>query len=285
MNESYFSLCGVTLRVRAQQPISGDARGRLFACAPAEPALNLIMESVPEVNVPDAAPLRTDDETLVWRQGDRVISAKRTSQSAPPYAAVSYDLGYPEQAHLAVRADAMAWAAQPPQLWSSMALHQLLAPFGALIMHASLVRIGGRAVLFTAPCGTGKSTQARLWAELRGAEVLNGDKAGLRFMGGELIAFGVPICGTSGICKNMALPVAAIVELSQAKATAIRRLAPSAAVQAVSANIYAERCVPWQNALETVLQIVGSVPVLHLACTPDESAIAALEQVLGEETK
>lgn len=180
----------------------------------------------------------------------------------------------------------MQWlAAQPPQLWSSMALHQLLAPFGALIMHASLVRIGGRAVLFTAPCGTGKSTQARLWAELRGAEVLNGDKAGLRFMGGELIAFGVPICGTSGICKNMALPVAAIVELSQAKATAIRRLAPSAAVQAVSANIYAERCVPWQNALETVLQIVGSVPVLHLACTPDESAIAALEQVLGEETK
>jgi hypothetical protein len=38
-----------------------------------------------------------------------------------------------------------------------------------------------------------------------------------------------------------------------------------------------------QNALETVTGLLNRVPVYHLACTPDESAVLALEQLLEKE--
>lgn len=283
MYETYFSLCGVPILVRSAEPMRSDAHARFFETPPAAPTLTVTVEPVPEIAVPAAQLRRSDSDTVVWQSDTCVTLAKRMSRTAAPYAAVSYDIRDPAHAALSVRTDAADWAAHPPQLWSAMALHQLLAPFGALIIHASYVRVGSRAVLFTAPCGMGKSTQARLWAEHRGAAVINGDKAGLRLVDGILHAYGMPICGTSGICENVTLPVAAIVQLSQAKTSAVRRLAPSAAVQAVSANIYAEQCIPWQNALETVLQIAASTPVLHLSCTPDETAVSALERALREE--
>ena len=58
--------------------------------------------------------------------------------------------------------------------YSYMSLRQ------TLLMHASAVSWNGQGLVFTAPSGTGKTTQAELWARYKGAKILNGDKVFLK---------------------------------------------------------------------------------------------------------
>lgn len=167
--------------------------------------------------------------------------------------------------------------------WSSVPLAQLLLPEKAVLMHASFIDVGGSAVLFTAPCGTGKSTQAELWRIHRNAEVINGDKAGIYLKEGKAFAGGVPFCGTSGICKKRNLPLKAIVLLSQGKENCVKRLMGFEALQAVINNIYLDFLAPSerQMCIDFAIELLETVQVLSLECTPDERAVEELEKVLS----
>ncbi len=166
--------------------------------------------------------------------------------------------------------------------WSSVPLAQLLLPKKVVLMHASFIDIGGSAVLFSAPCGTGKSTQAELWRVHRNAEVINGDKAGVYLKDGKAFAGGVPFCGTSKICHNKNLPLKAIVLLSQGKENLVRELTGFEALQAVINNIYLDLLAPSekQMCIDFVIELLKKVKVFSLECTPDERAVEALEKVL-----
>ena len=65
---------------------------------------------------------------------------------------------------------------------------------GVLMMHGSTVAVDGQAYLFTAPCGTGKSTHTRFWREVFGdrAVMVNDDKPFLRIAEGAVVAYGSP---------------------------------------------------------------------------------------------
>lgn len=93
---------------------------------------------------------------------------------------------------------------------------RLVGMAGGAILHSSFIEVGGKAVLFTAPSGTGKSTQAELWRENRGAVVINGDRSVLRIIDSVPCASGLPYSGSSGICLNRTLPLRAIVYIEQA---------------------------------------------------------------------
>ena len=167
--------------------------------------------------------------------------------------------------------------------WNSIPLAQLFLPKKAVLMHASFIDIGGLAVLFSAPCGTGKSTQAELWRVHRNAEVLNGDKAGVYLKDGKAFAGGVPFCGTSKICHNKNLPLKAIVLLSQGKENIAKHLKGFEALQGVINNIYLDLLAPFekQMCVDFVIELLSTVPVISLQCTPDERAIQELEKFLG----
>ena len=70
-----------------------------------------------------------------------------------------------------------------------------------LMMHGSTVAVDGQAYLFTAACGTGKSTHTRLWREAFGsrAVMVNDDKPFLKVTGGSVLAYGSPWTGKHGI--------------------------------------------------------------------------------------
>ena len=55
-------------------------------------------------------------------------------------------------------------------------LRSFLIRSGTLMLHSSRIGISGKAILFTAPSQTGKTTQARLWEDCRGAQVLCNDR-------------------------------------------------------------------------------------------------------------
>lgn len=165
---------------------------------------------------------------------------------------------------------------------SAMCLDDQLISHGGFLLHASYIEYQGKAILFTAPSGTGKSTQADLWCRLRGARLLNGDRAALRIEPDGIFVHGVPFCGSSGVSENVTLPLHAIVSLSQAPATTIVPIRGLRAFRQLWEGCTVSHWDREQLAACTdlVSKVVQHVPMFHLACTPDESAVIALEQAL-----
>ena len=64
---------------------------------------------------------------------------------------------------------------------SLLALERRLAEQPCLILHCAYTEYQGKAMLFSAPSGTGKTTQAGLWEQYRGSRTVNGDKALLEY--------------------------------------------------------------------------------------------------------
>lgn len=163
-----------------------------------------------------------------------------------------------------------------------LAMETALLEYDCFQLHASVVDWQGRGILFSAPSGTGKSTQAELWRQYAGAEVLNGDRAMIRRENGGYCAYGSPYAGTSGIYTNRFVPISAIVVLSQGPENRLERLAPAAAFS----RIYSESTVPsWNEAFVDrfsmlLVDLVGQIPVYHLSCRPDADAVETLRRAL-----
>ena len=168
---------------------------------------------------------------------------------------------------------------------SALAAEHLIAQNDGVVFHCSYIDVGDKAILFTAPSETGKSTQADLWNKYRDAEIINGDRAAIRLIDGKLHTAGIPFAGSSIHCKNRTLPLAAIVYLAQAPVTTIRRMKGYEAFarvwEGISINTWDKSDMEKASAL--VKKLVENVPVFYMPCTPDESAIIALEKALEGE--
>ncbi len=142
--------------------------------------------------------------------------------------------------------------------------------------HSSAIRCHDRVVLFLGESGTGKSTHTRLWREhIAGAELLNDDSPIVRICGEEALACGSPWSGKTPCYRNLALPIAGIVRLSQAPHNAIRRLRPIEALGALLPSVPPAfaRDERLQDLLcEIVSEVIRRVPVYHLECLPDAAA-------------
>ena len=168
---------------------------------------------------------------------------------------------------------------------NSLDVEHLVSAAGGVILHSSYIARERKAIVFTAPSGTGKSTQAELWKKHRGSEIINGDRAVLIREAGCICAAGLPFSGSSSYCGNRTLPLAAVVCLKQAPETTIRRIRGLEAFR----KIWEGCCVNTWNredmaaASALVEALLEQVPVFELACTPDESAVNALEAQLRKQ--
>lgn len=167
---------------------------------------------------------------------------------------------------------------------NAMQPEQLITEVEGFLFHSALIEYEGAGILFTAPSGTGKSTQAELWKKFRGARIINGDRSAVRITEKGVLAEGIPFCGSSEYCENASLPLKAIVYLQQAPETTICRIGGYQAFRRIwegcSVNTWDSEHV--QKVSGTVERVLRQVPVYLLSCTPDESAVMALEKMLGE---
>lgn len=165
-------------------------------------------------------------------------------------------------------------------LFKVLFLEHLLLLNGGVILHSSYIITRYGAVLFTAPSGTGKSTQAELWQRYKGAEIVNGDCSVIRKENGGYKAFGLPFSGSSGICFNKTCPIAAVVALGQARGNKIKRLFGSEAFIKIFGGVKRDT---WDFAgtemCSAVLgELCAEVPVFSLDCLPDGSAVELLDR-------
>ena len=170
-------------------------------------------------------------------------------------------------------------------LFDAGSIEYMISALGAINLHSSFIRWQGGAILFTAPSGTGKSTQAALWEEHTDAEQINGDRSVIRCVDGVWTAFGFPFAGSSSIYRNEAVPIRAVVVLRQAPENTIERLRPGEAFRL----LYSESAIQrWNDAghtstVDQLLQMCSAIPVYMLLCTPDERAVRLLQETISME--
>lgn len=163
-------------------------------------------------------------------------------------------------------------------------LHSALLKMDAPILHASYVDYRGQGILFTAPSQTGKTTQAQLWHDVTGAEIINGDRVLLRKRGDIWYSFGYPCCGSSNICINRAVPLAAIAVVEQSRENHIEEVSAAKKIKAIvtATEMYPQNHIELERALNLAEDLALRVPIVRLCCRPDEGAVNVLKDYLEE---
>ena len=177
-----------------------------------------------------------------------------------------------------------------PNLWNNpnyypltlMHIEDLLLDAEGLILHTCYTEYQGGAILFTAPSGTGKTTQAELWKKCYGSTIVNGDKCILQRTPEGWRACGFFLHGSAPECENRSLPIRAIVVVRQSPRDHVEEI-PAAQKLGL---LYSECTVNnWdpaqvQTALSLLSDLVSRVPVVLLHCTMEDSAAQVLHQHL-----
>ncbi len=104
-----------------------------------------------------------------------------------------------------------------------------LPTYGRLVFHGVAVKAFGKAYVFTAPSGTGKSTHASLLKKYFGDEVaiINGDKPIIGMKDGVATVFSSPWCGKERWQTVDEAPLGGIVLLKRGTKNSIEKMDPS----------------------------------------------------------
>ena len=165
-----------------------------------------------------------------------------------------------------------------------MSLEQILNKNNSFILHSSLISWKDKGILFSAPSGTGKSTQADLWEKYENAEVINGDKAGIRKINDTWKAYGLPFAGSSNIFKNKNVDISCILILRQGEENKLEYISEKDAF----IKIYSETTIhtwdkEYQNkTIEQITDLVKSVPIYIYKCLPNRSSVDYLKMMIEE---
>lgn len=157
-----------------------------------------------------------------------------------------------------------------------------LAYNNGISVHSSCINFNEKAVLFTGPAGTGKSTQAKIWKDHMGAGIISGDRPFLNLFPGQVRAYGVPWDGKEQIFSQENYPVLAVVEVRKANSNSVRRLSAAQAFRLLIKQCF----IPmWDDpakfaVMKTIRLIAQKIPFYRLFCLPEASAAELLYQVL-----
>ena len=144
-----------------------------------------------------------------------------------------------------------------------------------ILLHGSTVAVDGKAYLFMARSGTGKSTHTRFWMELFGnrAVMINDDKPFLRLTVQGVIAFGSPWSGKHGLDANISAPLAGICILERGAENKIWSISPAEALDMAQKQSYCPiDTKKWARFCDLTRQLTETVPLWRMTCTKDPQA-------------
>ena len=150
-----------------------------------------------------------------------------------------------------------------------------------VLFHGSGLALKGEGFLFTAACGTGKSTHARFWRETLGAVAVNDDKPFLAVSPDGVTMFGAPWSGKHGLDANLAVPLKGLCILHRGSENRIRRISPAEAL----AELLHQGCGPTKDTdrakFETLIRTLAeTVPLWRMECTKDPQAAAVAMEAM-----
>lgn len=152
-----------------------------------------------------------------------------------------------------------------------------LLNYNGCLLHASAVVIDDEAYLFSANCGTGKSTHTSLWLKYlseKNPYILNDDKPAIRIMKDGIYAYGTPFSGKHDINKNTRAKLRGICFIEQATTNSIKKIEPKEAV-----SLFFEQTVKrltkeqMLKLLDIIDIILKEIPCYKLCCNMSEEAV------------
>lgn len=170
-------------------------------------------------------------------------------------------------------------------IWNYLAFENVLINHQGFILHSSFISWQNNGILFTAPSGTGKSTQADLWKKYEDADIYNGDRTIIRKIDGKYYGFGSPYAGSSGIYRNESAPIKAIIVIEQGPDNVIRRLRGREAFlplfRETLMNTWNKEYM--EKMTDLLMDAACQIPVYHLSCRPDQDAVNTVKNEILQE--
>ena len=150
-------------------------------------------------------------------------------------------------------------------------------------VHASAVMLDGKAYLFSADSGTGKSTHTEKWCRLFGARYLNDDKPAVRLENGVWMAYGTPWSGKHDLSAPERVPVGGIAFLKRGDENSIVPMEPKDAVTRLfPQTMWRLSREKMLKQLELVDDLLKNVPLWELTCqNNDEAAFLSRKVMTG----
>lgn len=150
-------------------------------------------------------------------------------------------------------------------------------------LHSSYIAYKNQAILFTAPSGTGKSTQAELWKYYKKAQIINGDRNFVGFNDSWKV-YGAPFSGSSEYCDNKTNQLNAIIILEKGTINQIKRIdikGFNRILSEVGINSWdTEYCNKIMNLIQ---KLCNEVPIYLYSCTKEENAVNFLYYTLKKD--
>ena len=208
----------------------------------------------------------------------------RTEEQARPYLCTENKAADIVMAAEDIRLSMEKWKTRHPQidddlceyLVGGFTFYRHLMDFDGLMLHSSAVVVDGRAYVFTAACGTGKSTHTGLWLKHFGdrAFILNDDKPALRLEDGVWYAYGTPWSGKHDISQNVRVPLAGIAVLERGEKNEIEPFAGIPAIQFILRQVNRPSAAAYRIKLMNLMdKLITGVPVWKLRCNMDPQAV------------
>ncbi|MCQ2472018.1 MAG: hypothetical protein MJ147_08280 [Clostridia bacterium] len=168
--------------------------------------------------------------------------------------------------------------------------NRAIIDYDGIMLHSSAVAVDGKAYLFSAPSGMGKSTHTGLWQKLLGedkAVIINDDKPVIRKIDGEYYAFGTPFSGKHDISINKGFPLKGICFVRRGEENSIERLSTKDAVTPfLNQTVKPANMDGYIKMLSLTDDLLSSVPCYSLICRADiEAAEIAYNAMKGEENE
>lgn len=284
--EFCLQLGGLLFRFQSERPLTLGPELRPFlmeeAAGPAAVSVSVSWDWQ-SLSLPQTDPLGQDALLTYYAQGERRWCYLRGGPKGPIGCTV-YGLACTQMA-CTINAEPFLYPIKAVgSILRMLPLREIFLRHQTLFLHASQISYRGQGILFAAPSGTGKTTQAKLWRQYRGAELVCNDRTLTRKADGCWRTWGYPLDGSEPVRSTAVNRLGCVVLLQQGAENRVTELRPARAAGLLMRQAVMD-C--WNSearaqTLELICTLLQDVPVLLLTCRPDEQAVQALEAALIE---
>lgn len=275
--EIYARIAGINVRFSCPQRLFPAEFSPFVIEKPAKTRLNIAISDQPPRYTPRGSLIIRYEELEVVRADDRYVLYFPRAKGVV-------------EAHMSLRSASCIYYVTGDR--SQEALYDLFRSIripalfnarmdGKVAVHSSSILYRGRAWLFSAPSGTGKSYHTFMWNKFYDVPLINGDTSITgRNPDGKILTYGSPWCGTSNICSPDQHPLGGIILLARGREDHVEELSEADKRMLVLRRLITPA---WdENSILKNIKIVDDmmkdILVCRLHCTMDRRAVDVIKK-------
>lgn len=172
-------------------------------------------------------------------------------------------------------------------IWYGSIFYNAILSFEGFLLHSSAVVHNGKAYLFSAPCGTGKSTHTQLWLKcFDDAYILNDDKPAIIHTDKGWMVSGTPFSGKTDLNVNKVVPLGGICALERGKVNRTGRIESDEALYRIlNQTIRPSDQEKMDKLLSLLDSLISEKYVYKLECNMEEDAAKVSYAAMSGEEK